>query len=301
MGLNREYLGREYEPILHTVTEEEIKEYAWAIGARNLTYFNFNGALSPIGPKGMAPPSYAVVYELPILERLWSDPNLHGGEGEAKRNVLMLVHGEQQMRFYKPIRPGDKLEFRIKITDIEDKGSGELLVFDVLTTNDVKDCVVESKWGLFIRGIGSGQKSPKANKEEKPVAINEDPELAFRRIIRVPNDITYRYAEAAHDKNPIHIDDEVAKNAGLNGIVVHGLCTMSMAMRSIIECYAEGDPSKLMQLGVRFSSPVYPGDVLIVDGWELGKNGGNTLLGFEVKRKIDDVRVIKGGTAEVAI
>ncbi|MGH7902256.1 MAG: FAS1-like dehydratase domain-containing protein, partial [Thermodesulfobacteriota bacterium] len=97
MGLNRDYIGREYDPIIHTVTEEEIKEYAWAIGARNLTYFNYNGSISPVGPKGMAPPSYAVVYELPILERLWSDPNLHGGEEEAKKNVLMLVHGEQQM------------------------------------------------------------------------------------------------------------------------------------------------------------------------------------------------------------
>lgn len=301
MGLNREYVGREYEPILHTVTEEEIKEYAWAIGARNLTYFNFNGALSPIGPKGMAPPSYAVVYELPILEKLWSDPNLHGGNEEAKKNVLMLVHGEQQMRFYKPIRPGDKLAFRIKITDIEDKGSGELLVFKVLTTNGSSESVVESEWGLFIRGIGSGQKPQKSNKEEKQPASNGDTELAFRRIIRVPNDITYRYAEAAHDKNPIHINENVAKEAGLKGIIVHGLCTMSMSMRSIIECYTEGDPSKLMQLGVRFSSPVYPGDTLVIDGWELGRDGENTLLGFEVKRKSDDVKVIKGGTAEVAI
>jgi len=301
MGLNRDYIGREYDPIIHTVTEEEIKEYAWAIGARNLTYFNYNGSISPVGPKGMAPPSYAVVYELPILERLWSDPNLHGGEEEAKKNVLMLVHGEQQMRFYKPIRPGDKLAFRIKITDIEDKGSGEFLVFKVVTTNGSSESVVESEWGLFIRGIGSGQKSQKSNREEKQPADNEDPELAFRRIIRVPNDITYRYAEAAHDKNPIHIDDEVAKKAGLNGIIVHGLCTMSMAMRAIIECYTESDPSKLMQLGVRFSSPVYPGDILSIDAWELGKKEENTLLGFEVKRKIDDVRVIKGGTAEVAI
>jgi hypothetical protein len=27
MGLNREYIGREYDPIIHTVTEQEIKEY----------------------------------------------------------------------------------------------------------------------------------------------------------------------------------------------------------------------------------------------------------------------------------
>lgn len=300
MGLNREFVGHEYEPIVHTVTEKEIKEYAWAIGARNLSYFNYNGALSPTAPKGMAPPSYAVVYELPILERLWAAPDLHGGEEEARRNVLMLVHGSQSMSFYKPIRPGDKLVFRIKITDIQDKGSGELLVFNVLTSDDAGDKVVESDWGLFIRGIGSGRKPETKAKTEHPPAGGESP-LAFRKIIRVPLDITYRYAEASHDKNPIHLDDEIARSAGLKGIVVHGLCTMSMAMRAIIECYTESDPTMLAHLGVRFSSPVYPGDTLVVDGWELGKKGDNTILGFEVSRRDDNVKVIRGGTAEVTV
>ncbi|MDA2920330.1 MaoC family dehydratase N-terminal domain-containing protein [Desulfobacterota bacterium AH_259_B03_O07] len=300
MGLNREFVGHEYEPIIHTVSEEEIREYAWAIGARNLAYFNYNGALSPTAPKGMAPPSYAVVYELPILERLWSDPKLHGGEEQARKNVLMLVHGDQQMRFYKPIRPGDKLEFKIKISNIEDKGSGELLVFNVVTNDEAGDKVVESDWGLFIRGIGSGQKSKQASKKRE-AASTENPQLAFRKTIRVPNDITYRYAEAAHDQNPIHVEEEVAKKAGLKGIVVHGLCTMSMAMRAIIECYIDSDPTKLLQLGVRFASPVYPGDILIADGWEIRNREGNTLLGFEVTRLSDDVKVIKRGTAEVSV
>ena len=53
--------------------------------------------------------------------------------------------------------------------------------------------------------------------------------------------------------------------------------------------------------GVRFTSPVYPGDTLVVDGWELGKKGENTILGFEVSRRDDNVKVIKGGTAEVTV
>lgn len=300
MGLNREFIGREYDPIIHTVTEQEIKEYAWAIGARNLSYFNYNGALSPFATMGMAPPSYAVVYELPILEKLWADPDLHGGEDQAKRNVLMLVHGYQDMRFYKPIRPGNKLIFRIKIANIEDKGSGELLIFNAATSDESGNKVVESDWGLFIRGIGSGRQPERKTKNEHPLSGGESP-LAFRKIIRVPRDITYRYAEAAHDKNPIHIDEEVAKKAGLKGIVVHGLCTMSMAMRGIIECYTESDPTRLVHLGVRFSSPVYPGDTLVLDGWELGKKRENTVLGFEVSRREDNVKVIKGGAAEVTI
>lgn len=300
MGLNREYIGKEFSPIVYEVTEEAINKYAWAIGARNLTYFNYNGALSLEGPLGMAPPSFAVVYELPLLEEIWIDEGLHGGKEQAARNVLMLVHGEQEMRFYKSIRPGDKITAIARIKSIEDKGSGELIVFNVSSTNQKGGKVVESDWGIFIRGIGSGQRPKSDGKKEQVVSGGESP-LAFRRIIRVSKDITYRYAEASNDRNPIHVDEKIAKAAGLKGIIVHGLCTMSMAMRAIIECYADSNPALLSRINVRFSSPVYPGDVLVADGWEIGKQGEKTILGFEVVRQEDDVKVIKGGIAEVVV
>lgn len=307
MGLNKDFIGREFEPLEHVVSTEDIIDYAWAIGARNLSYFNYNGAFAYNHESvvGMAPPSYAVTYELPILEELWSDPDLHGGPDQAKQNVLMLVHGDQKMRFYKPIRPGDKLTYRTKIAAIEDKGSGELLRINVLTTNGNGEKVVESDWGLFIRGIGSGQKPEKSSSNgsngSKPKAPEEPPELAFRDVIRMPEDITYRYSKASNDMNPIHIDPEVAKEAGLSGIIVHGLCTMSMTMRAIIESYLDSDPAKLKSLGVRFTAPVYPGDVIIVDGWEKEELNGNMVLGFDVTRKSDGIKVIKGGTAEVSL
>lgn len=305
MGLNREFEGREYEPMVHVVSKEEIIDYAWAIGARNLSYYNFNGAFSfnHESVVGMAPPSYAVTYELPVLEKLWSDPELHGGEEQAKKNVLMLVHGDQNMRFYKPIRPGDKLTYRTKISSIEDKGSGELLRINVLTTNGNGEKVVESDWGLFIRGIGSGRKPerPSNGSDGEQKVTDGTPELAFRDVIRVPENITYRYSKASNDMNPIHIDPVVAKEAGLGGIIVHGLCIMSMTMLSIIESYLDSDPSKLKSLGVRFTAPVFPGDLLIVDGWERDKLNGNTVLGFDVTRKSDGVKVIRGGTAEVSV
>ena len=38
-----------------------------------------------------------------------------------------------------------------------------------------------------------------------------------------------------------------------------------------------------------------------VDGWEKEQLNGNMVLGFDVTRKSDGVKVIKGGTAEVSI
>jgi len=225
MSLNRDFIGKEFPEITHTVTEKEIHEYSWAIGARNLTYYNYNGALSSNAPRGMAPPSFPVIYELPILEDIWSMPDLHGGEEQAKKNILMLVHGDQTMTFYNPVRPGDTLKFKIGITDIENKRSGQLLRFKVTSINQNGKKVVDSDWGLFIRGTGSGEKINNVVKRSEP-NIEEQRELVFRKVIRVDNDITYRYSKASNDLNPIHTDENAAKKAGLGGVIVHGLCTM---------------------------------------------------------------------------
>ncbi|MEM4408061.1 MAG: MaoC/PaaZ C-terminal domain-containing protein [Candidatus Caldarchaeum sp.] len=289
-SLNRDYVGKEYDAVVYKVTEEAVQNYAKAYGDHN--YWYYCGA--------MAPPIFPVVYELPILEKAWSDEGLHGGTEEARRNILMLVHGEQMMRFYAPIRPGDTITARAKIVSIEDKGSGEVINFSVTSTNQRDERVTESNWSLFIRGIGSGKKTKSAAAQSDGVALGEL-QLAFRNVIRVSEGITYSYAEASGDRNPIHIDEKVAKAAGLRGIIVHGLCTMAMTMKGLIESYCAGNPAALSCMGVRFSSPVYPGDTLIADGWEMGVKDGKIILGFEVTRKSDGVKVLKGGYAEVAL
>ena len=39
--------------------------------------------------------------------------------------------------------------------------------------------------------------------------------------------LTYRYAGASGDFNPIHLDDEFARSVGLHSRILHGLWTMA--------------------------------------------------------------------------
>ena len=58
--------------------------------------------------------------------------------------------------------------------------------------------------------------------------------------------LTYRYAGASGDFNPIHIDEKFAKSVGLPGRILHGLWTMAQVAR------AQGDPANLRSLEVQF-------------------------------------------------
>jgi acyl dehydratase len=64
-----------------------------------------------------------------------------------------------------------------------------------------------------------------------------------------------RYAAASGDSNPIHLDAQAAREAGLPGVVAHGMLTMGQAIRPLIE-WAGGDPGAIREYTVRFGRPV---------------------------------------------
>jgi 3-hydroxybutyryl-CoA dehydratase len=72
------------------------------------------------------------------------------------------------------------------------------------------------------------------------------------------------YAGASGDFNPIHIDADVGRAAGLGGPILQGLCTLAWA----VDCFARylGDPGAVTQVHARFSRPVALEDTLTFNG-----------------------------------
>jgi acyl dehydratase len=74
--------------------------------------------------------------------------------------------------------------------------------------------------------------------------------------------LTVRYAGASGDFNPIHIDEEFAKQVGLPGRILHGLWTMAQVARAQTE--AAGGPHALRRLSVQFRGMGMPEHELTV-------------------------------------
>jgi len=62
--------------------------------------------------------------------------------------------------------------------------------------------------------------------------------------------VTYHYAGASGDFNPIHLDDDFARSVELPGKILHGLWTMAQVARAQTE--AAGGPESLRRLAVQF-------------------------------------------------
>jgi len=76
--------------------------------------------------------------------------------------------------------------------------------------------------------------------------------------------LTVRYAGASGDFNPIHIDEEFAKQVGLPGRILHGLWTMAQVARAQTD--AAGGPQALRRLAVQFRGMGVPEAEIEVTG-----------------------------------
>jgi acyl dehydratase len=74
------------------------------------------------------------------------------------------------------------------------------------------------------------------------------------RTYRVTRADLVRYAGASGDFNPIHWSDRRAAAVGLPGVIAHGMYTMAVAGRALVEW--AGDPGAVVEYGVRFTRPV---------------------------------------------
>src|SRR5918998_3458016 len=75
--------------------------------------------------------------------------------------------------------------------------------------------------------------------------------------------LTKRYAEASGDPNPIHFDEDFAKQVGLPGVILHGLWSMAQVARAH-SALADGDPRALKRLSVQFRGMGMPEQEVVV-------------------------------------
>ena len=282
MPLNKDAIGREYAPTTTEVTLEAMQNYARACNDDNPAFFDSSRAGGIV-----APPMFAVAVTWEAVMSAAMDPSVG-------TDFLRSVHGEQDMEFFQPIRPGDTVTSVAKIASIETKITGETMTIEVNARDRDGALVNKTHFSIFVRG----RRNRDLAAAELRIVEPERGEPLYTVAQTVDLDQTFRYAAASGDRNPIHVDETVAKMAGLPGIIVHGLCTMAFTSKVIIDNCCAGDPTRLKRLRVRFSRPVIPGQTITTKVWSDGARDGRQIFAYETFNP-DGHAVIKSGLAEI--
>ncbi|MFN8544344.1 MAG: MaoC family dehydratase [Candidatus Binatia bacterium] len=125
------------------------------------------------------------------------------------------------------------------------------------------------------------------------------PELEKGPITR---DDLKAYAAASGDPNPIHIDEEFAKNAGHPGVFAHGMLSMGYLGEFLVRA-AGGNPAAVKKFRARFAKLTWPGDVLRCRGTvtAVREAGGQRLVDCEIWTENQQGEKKVTGTATLAV
>lgn len=231
---------------------------------------------------------------LPTMAVVLGAPGFWLKEQDTGVDWVRVLHGEQGLVLHRPLPPEGTAIGRTRVTGILDKGAdkGALIYSEkVLIDKASGETVATTTSTTFARGDGGfgGPTGP----SPRPHPIPErSPDLACDLPTVPQAALIYRLSG---DRNPLHADPEVARAAGFEAPILHGLCTLGAAGHALLKSCCDYDPARFRSLKLRFSAPVYPGETIRTEMWRDG-----AIVSFRSRVVERDVVVLDNGRAEVA-
>lgn len=198
------------------------------------------------------------------------------GAYDPKRSL----NASQRLVVHGPLPVNGSVEMTGRIAAVYDKGKAALVEIEVSSS------VFSATYNIFLPGLGGfgGERGASAPAGEPVELVNEttfetSPHLAA----------LYRLTG---DRHPVHIDSAVAEANGFERPILHGLCTLGIAARTVASQVGT-HPADLVELEARLAAPVLPGDKVQVFSVE---HAG--VVHFEAR--VGKTVVLSGGRARFA-
>ena len=210
------------------------------------------------------------------------------GPGEMNLNRVMVVDGERDITFHKPLAPSAHIIADSSVLAVYDKGKdkGAIIRHQTILKSVDGEKLATLVASRFARGDG-GFGGPSEGQPEPHQVPSRAPDKTVDIATRPDQALVYRLCG---DRNPLHSDPEFAKKAGFPRPILHGMCTYGISCRGVLQTYADYDPTAFRQHVARFSSPVFPGETVTIAMWKDGD-----VISFEAKVKSRDATVIRNG------
>lgn len=172
-----------------------------------------------------------------------------------------LVHARQDLAIHAPFPVSGHAHANTTVTALHDKGSAAIVETETVLVNDDGTRLATGHGLTYIRGAGGwgGDRGPSAASAPLP---DREPDRIVTMRTRVDQPLLYRING---DRNPLHSDPEFARAAGFDRPIMHGLCSLGMSLRSVLEELPE--EATIDAMGARFARPVLPGDDLVTTMW----------------------------------
>lgn len=183
---------------------------------------------------------------------------------------VKVVHTEHQLVLHKPLPPEASLIGTQRVADIIDRGEGKGAV--IVWERNVRDadsgehlCTIVQT--MLARGDG-GFGGPARQLPEAPQIPDRQPDYVVDRRTDENTALLYRLNG---DMNPLHADPDIARKAGFERPILHGLATWGIAATAVLDKVCDFDSDAIASVYGRFTAPVIPGETLRIRIWVEGR------------------------------
>jgi acyl dehydratase len=179
---------------------------------------------------------------------------------------VKVVHGEQAMQLHRPLTPEGDVVGRTRVVEVVDKGLGNGAL--VYVEREISDAATGAPIAtllqtVFCRGDGGFGGNPTTWRKPHPVPARA-PDISLELPTHRQMALIYRLSG---DPNPLHISPAVARKAGYERPILHGLATYGVAGHALLKALCGYDATRFRSIEARFSAPVFPGETITTDIW----------------------------------
>jgi len=265
-------------PIVHRIDRERIGAFVEATGDRADRWVDH------------APPGYAASLLFSVAGVLLNDVRI-------RPYLATLIHVDQQFTYHAPFDVGSEIEMTGTVERVRERGGAFFVAFAATGVAD-GDLVLESRSTFLMSDQAAAESTvdrtepavgERGPNETAAPAISAEAARATSTAKSASRSDLVRYAAATRDFNPLHWDHAVARSAGLDGVVVHGLLMLSW-MAQQASAYAPGS-APIAAIKVRFRSALGPAVPAMVEAaaTEAEPDGGEVKLALKLSADGGDV------------
>lgn len=289
MALDRDkLLARPFPEVKQTYTPRDTMLYALGLGfgaepcdAEQLRYVFEEG-----------------LEAFPTMVTVLASPGFWMRDPASGIDWRQVMAAEQSMTLHRPLPASGTVVSRMQVTDIFDKGAdkGALLTYRrELHDTASGEHLASVEGSTFMRADGGFERGLRRPSPPAAPLPDRAPDLSVPIATLPQAALIYRLSG---DYNPLHASPASARLAGFDRPVLHGLCTYGIACRAVMQGVGrEGDgavPMALRRFSSRFVAPVFPGETIVTDLWQLEPGA----FAFRSRVAERGVVVLSGGRAE---
>jgi acyl dehydratase len=236
-------LGRSVEGPPQRIEREQIRRFAAA------TLDTHPGHLSGL----LAPIVFSVLPTMTVTNRAIIE-----FVGIERPEDYPGLHGEHWIDVRRPLTAGMVISTEATVVGVRPTRAGTTVTVRVVTFDPTGDLLNEQYFTSIMPGVRDALEYGVGS----PIGQLPSADPATWRALPatfLPTDLPTRYADVSGDHHPYHLDAAVARAAGLPGVILHGVCALAVASTNVVTAVCSADPTRLVQLGVRFARPVVCG------------------------------------------